>query len=107
MLPTKIWERDAFEALAFDVPPQSDTRSAGMGESEIHPAIFVEVKSDDADGERQIFFLEVNCGERCELAFARIEIDRCACGTTGEYEIYGAIVVEVGGDETRAGGVKI
>jgi hypothetical protein len=50
-----------------------------VGEGEIHPAVFVEVESDDADGGGKIFFFEVDGGgERGEFSFARIQQDRGA-----------------------------
>jgi len=55
-LPAEIGEGHALETLAVDVVPEADTGCACVGESEIHPAVFVEVESDDADGRRQIFF---------------------------------------------------
>ena len=71
-LPAEIRKRDALEMLAVDVAPEADAGRACVRESEIHPAIFVEVESDDADGGRQIFFFEIDCGERSEFSFARI-----------------------------------
>ncbi len=43
---------DAFEALAVDVPPQRDAGRSGVGDSDVHPAIFVEVEDGEAYGWR-------------------------------------------------------
>ena len=56
----EIGEINALETLAVDVAPQADAGRARVGEGEIHPAIFVEVEGDDADGGREIFFFEVD-----------------------------------------------
>ena len=108
MLPIQVGEFDALEALAFDVAPEADAGRACVGEGEIHPAIFVEIERDDADGGREIFFFEVDGGgERSEFAFARIDVDGCAGLAAGEDEIDGAIVVEIAGGEASAGGVEV
>ena len=60
MLPIEIGKFDALKAFAFDVAPEADAGRACVGEGEIHPAVFVEVESDDADGGREIFFFEVD-----------------------------------------------
>src|ERR1700722_13892717 len=101
MLPIQVGELDAFEAFSIDVAPEADTGRARVGEGEIHPAVFVEIKSYDADGGREIFFLEVDgAGERSEFAFARIQQDGCAVSTARDYEVDCAIVIEVGGDDS-------
>src|SRR5579872_1388544 len=71
-LPAEIRKRDALEMFAINVAPKADTRCARVRESEIHPTVFVEVESDDADGGRQILFLEVDYRKRSEFSFAGI-----------------------------------
>ena len=61
-LPAEIGQLHALEALPFHVAPQADAGRACVRESEIHPAVFVEVERDHADGGRQIFFLEIDRG---------------------------------------------
>src|SRR5277367_3002587 len=104
-LPAKIGEGNALEMLAVDVFPEADAGGTGVGEGEIHPAVFIEIEGDYADGGRKIFFFEIRAGERNEFSFTRIEIDGGAVGESGEDEIDGAVVVEIGGDEASAGGV--
>src|SRR6266849_2157143 len=105
-LPAEVRKWNALEALALDVSPQADAGRARMSEGEIHPAVFVEVKGDDADGGRKVFLLEVESGKRSEFAFARIQVDGSAVAAAGENEIDGAVVVEVGRDEASPGGVN-
>ncbi len=108
LLPIQIGEFDALEALAFDVAPEADAGRACVREGDIHPAIFVEVEGDDADGGREIFFFEVDGGgERSEFAFAGIDVDGGAGLSARDDEIDSAIVVEIGGGKARAGGVEI
>src|ERR1700688_23574 len=71
-LPGEIGKRDAFEFFPVYIAPEADAGRARVGESEIHPAVFIKVKSDDADSRGEIFFLEIDDGKRSEFAFARI-----------------------------------
>ena len=103
-LPGEIGERDAHEFFSVHIAPQADAGRARMGEGEVHPAVFIKVKGDHANGRGKIFFFEIDDGKRSEFAFARIQINRGALGTAGENKINGAIVVEVGGDEACASG---
>src|SRR4029077_13271443 len=66
-LPTQIGQRSALQALAFDVAPQGNSRRTGVGESEVHPAVFVKIESDDADSRWKIFFCEIDAGQRRKL----------------------------------------
>src|SRR6516164_2445852 len=74
-----------------------------MREREIHPAVLVEIKRNNSDSRRKIFFGEVNCGKGCELSFARIEVNRGASGAASKNKINGAVVVEVGDDDAGPG----
>ena len=105
-LPAEIGERNAFEMFAIDVAPQADAGSADVSESEIHPAIFIEIKRDDAHSGRKIFFFEVDSSGRREFSLARIEKNRRAVTAAGDHEIDGAVVVEIRGHEACAGGVE-
>src|SRR5258708_6886315 len=71
-LPTEIRQLEAFEPLAFNIAPQADARRSGVGESEVHPAVFIEIERDHTDGGRKIFFCEVDAGQRREFPLARI-----------------------------------
>ena len=61
-LPGNIRELPPLETLALDVAPEADPRRPGVREGEVHPAVFVEIESNDAHCWRQIFFLEVDRG---------------------------------------------
>src|SRR4029077_3101363 len=101
-LPAKIRKGDTLEALAFYVAPQADARRASVRESEVHPAVFIEIEGNDTDGGRKIFFCEIDNGKRGEFPFAGIQVDRCALAAAGKDEIDGAVVVEVRCDKTCA-----
>src|ERR1700722_18012 len=105
-LPAEIGEGDALETFAVDIAPEADAGSARVREGEIHPAVLVEIEGHDADSGREIFFFEIDRGQRSEFSFARIEIDGCAVGAAGKNKIDGAVVVEIGGDQAGAGGVE-
>src|SRR6266446_1156148 len=97
-LPAQIGQRNTLEPLAFDVAPQGDAGRTGVGESKVHPAVFIEIECDDANRVWQIFFCEIDAGQRRKLSLARIQVDRCALAASGKNEIDGAIVVEIGSD---------
>src|SRR5260370_31174207 len=101
-LPAQIRQWDTLETLAFDVAPEANARCAGVREGEVHPAVFIEIERNDADGGWKIFFCEIDAGQRRKLSFARIQVDRCALTAACKNEIDGAIVVEVGSDEAGA-----
>src|SRR5580700_10848689 len=71
-LPAEIGEGDALETFAVDIAPQADAWSACVSESEIHPAVFVEIEGHDADSGRETFFFEIDRGQGTEFSFARI-----------------------------------
>src|SRR5260370_14543001 len=106
-LPAEIGKGDALETLAFDVAPQADAGRSRVRESEVHPAVLVEIESNDADGWLQIFFCEIDAGKRGEFPAARIQVDRCALAAAGKNKIDGTVIVEVRGHQTRAGGVNV
>src|SRR5580704_3816735 len=103
-VPAEIWERHAFEMLTVNVAPKTDAGSARVREGEIHPAIFVEIESDDTYCGGQIFFFEIDRGERSEFSFARIEKDRCAVVAARYNEVDGAVIVKIRGHDAAAGG---
>ncbi len=76
-----------------------------MRERKVHPAVFVEIERDHTDGRRQIFFCEIDAGQRRKFPFARIQINRRAFAAASENEINRAIVVEIGGNQARTGRV--
>src|SRR6266403_1014404 len=82
-LPGEIGDRDTLEFFSVHIAPQADAGRADMSESEVHPAVFIEVKSDDADGGGKIFFFEIDDGKRSKFAFTRIQINRGTFGTAG------------------------
>ena len=92
--------------FAIDVAPEADAGSADVREGKIHPAIFIEIKRDDAHSGRKIFFFEVDSRGRSEFSFARIKKDGRAAIAAGDHEIDGAVVVEIRGDEACASGVE-
>ena len=92
--------------LSVNIAPEADARRAGMRESEIHPAVFVEIESDDTDGGRKIFFFEVDRGERREFSFAGIQINRSAVEASSKNKIDGAIVIEIRSDKAGACSVE-
>src|SRR5256885_11482558 len=100
-LPAEVGERNALQPLSFHVPPQADARRAPMRERQIHPAIFVEVERDNAHGGRQLLFAEIDAAERREFALARIEIDGSSSLSASDYEVHGAIIIEIRSDDTR------
>src|SRR5258706_306831 len=104
-LPSEIRQLDPLKPLAFDIAPQADAQRSGVGEGEVHPPVFIEIERDDADSRRKIFFCEIDAGQRREFSFPRIQVDRCALAAAGKNKIDGAIIVEIGSDEARAGGV--
>src|ERR1700688_1007897 len=71
-LPSEIGERDTLEFFSVYIAPQADSGRARVGEGEVHPAVFIKVKSDHADGWRKIFFFKIDDGEWSEFTFARI-----------------------------------
>ncbi len=103
-LPSEIGQRDAHEFFSVYVAPQADAGRAGMSESEVHPAVFIKIKCDYANGGGKIFSFEIDRGKGSEFAFAGIQINGGAFGTAGENKINSAIIVKVGGDEACAGG---
>src|ERR1700730_5859142 len=103
-LPGEIGKRDAHEFSSVHITPQADAGRSCVGEGEVHPAVFIKVKSDHANGRGKIFYYEIDRGKRSEFAFARIQINGGAFGTAGENKINSAIIVEVGGDEACASG---
>src|SRR5467141_1760676 len=102
-LPAEIRECDTLEALALDVAPQADSRRAGVCEGQVHPAVFIEIECDDADGRWKIFLCEIDAGQRRKFPFTRVQVDRRALATAGKNEIDSAIIVEIGSDEAGAG----
>ena len=78
-----------------------------MRERQIHPAIFVEVKRHDPHRGRQLFLVEIDGPKWSEFSFARIEIDGSSCLPARNDEVHGAIIIEVRGNNPRAGGRKI
>src|SRR5205823_1082467 len=42
--PAELWQRNALEALAFNVAPKRQPGCAGMREHKVHPAVFVEIE---------------------------------------------------------------
>src|SRR6266576_5325883 len=75
VIPTQVRQLYALETFAFDVPPQADAGSACVGESQIHPAIFIEIERDDSDRWWKIFFSEVDSRKRRKFAFPGIQIN--------------------------------
>src|SRR5271154_924286 len=102
-LPGQIGQRHALQIFSIDVAPQTDSRSTSMRKSEIHPAVLVKVKGYDTDSRRQIFFLEVDGHRARKFSFAWIQIDGGPAFSSRKDKIDGAIVVEVGSHQTRAG----
>ena len=99
-LPVEIRQRDAFEAFAFVVAPQTDSRRSGMRERQIHPAIFVEIERDHSNRWRQSLFRKVNSVERPEFAFAGIQQNRRTPRAACQHKINRAIVIEIGSNHT-------
>src|SRR5580692_8544293 len=92
--------------LAVNIAPQADAGSSGVGECEIHPTVFVEIESNDTNGGRKIFFLEIDGRDRGKFPFARIQINRCAVVAACKNEVNSAVVVEIRGDESSACGIE-
>ena len=72
-----------------------------MRERQIHPAIFVEVERDNSHRGRQLLFAEIDAAERREFALARIEIDGSSSLSASDYEVHGAVIIEIRSDDTR------
>src|SRR5579859_5903766 len=105
-LPAEIGKWNAFEMLSVDVAPKADPRSTGVCESEIHPAVLIEVECNNANCGRKIFFIQVNRGKRSEFSFARIEIDRSAIAPARNNKINCAIIVEIRRHDSSAGSIE-
>src|SRR5208283_3738249 len=106
LFPAEVGEWHAFELLALDVSPQGESRRTAVRKRQIHPAVFVEIKGNDANGGRQIFFRKIDPRERLELTFAWIQQNGGALRPTGNDKINGAIVVEVRHGHARARGIQ-
>ena len=89
-------ERDALEALAVYIAPEGYAGCSGVGESYVHPAIFVEVEDGDGGGWWQRFVGEERRDFEC--AVARVGEEGGRGVGAGDEEVYGAVVVEVGED---------
>ena len=48
--PVGFWQRNTVEAFAMIVAPQRDARRSPVCESQVHPAVVIEIKNGDAHG---------------------------------------------------------
>src|SRR5258708_19721619 len=55
-LPAQIGQRNALQALAFDVAPKADARSAAVRKPDVHPAPFTQTESHHPATARNISF---------------------------------------------------
>src|SRR5712675_2731520 len=77
-IPTQVRQLHALETFAFNIAPQADAGRACVGESQIHPSVFIEIERDDTNRWRKDFYGEVDGGKRGKLSFARIQKNRGA-----------------------------
>jgi hypothetical protein len=78
-----------------------------MREGKIHPAVLIKVEGDHAYCRRQIFFAEIDTREWLEFSLTGIEVDGSSLPASGDDEVYGAVVVEIRGNDASACGRKI
>lgn len=58
--PAEVGKGNAFEPFSLDIAPERNARSTGVGESDIHEAVFIKIENGDADCWRELFFCEVD-----------------------------------------------
>ncbi len=77
-----------------------------MNARSIQPSLLKSNATTPTAGGRFSFLKSIS-GEWREFSFAGIQINRCAVIASRKNKIDGAIVVEIGGDQARAGGVEV
>jgi len=89
--------------FAFNVAPQADAGGSDVGESQIHPSVFIRNRNATTPTAGGRFSLVKSIvGSARKLSFARIQVNRGALSAAGDNEIDGTIVVEIGGDQASS-----